>query len=206
MNNNDKKQLLEAIAVCAELTGTQLSEAAARVMADDLSRYPHAQVVGALGACRRELRGRLTISDIIARLDDGRPGVEEAWATVAPALGNESVTIVWTDEMAAAYGVACNLDGDKVAARMAFREHYEAECKAARAKGVPVKWSACLGHDPAGREGPLLAAAKKGLLTQQHVAGLLPHRDKPAHDVQKLLEGRLFEGGKSLPEQAKALP
>ena len=167
-------------------------------MAEDLSRFDHAQVMGALTKCRRELRGRMSLADVISRLDDGRPGVEEAWAIVAPTLANESVTIVWTDEMAAAYGVACNLDGDPVAARMAFKELYDAGCKAARDKGLPVKWSACLGHDPAGREGPLLAAAKKGLLTQEHVAGLLPYRDKPAHDVQKLIEGKLFDEPKSL--------
>ena len=73
-------KLNEAIAVTAELTGTVLSKVAAQVMAEDLARYPEAQVMGALTRCRRELKGRLTIADVISRLDDGRPGVEEAWA------------------------------------------------------------------------------------------------------------------------------
>ena len=68
------KALLQAIAVTAELTGTQLSEGAARVLAADVAPYPEKQVMGALVRCRKELRGRLTVADIIARLDDGRPG------------------------------------------------------------------------------------------------------------------------------------
>jgi hypothetical protein len=68
-------RLSEAVAVTLELTGTTLSEVAARMMADDLARYPEQQVMGALTRCRRELKGRLTIADVISRLDDGRPGV-----------------------------------------------------------------------------------------------------------------------------------
>ena len=93
---NPSSKLIEAVAVALELTGTVLSEAAVRVMADDLSRYPEYQVLVALTRCRRECKGRMTISDVLSRLDDGRPGVEEAWA-MAPK--GESDTCVWTDEM-----------------------------------------------------------------------------------------------------------
>jgi hypothetical protein len=166
------ERLLQAIAVTAELTGTQLSTPAARVMADDLGRFPEAQVLGALTRCRKELKGRLTIADVVTRLDDGRPGVEEAWAMIPK---TEGPTVVWTEEMATAYGVALPLiDEDPVAARMAFKEAYSAAVGRARDEGRPAKWTPCLGHDVNGREAPLLEAVKLGRLTAPHVQGLLP--------------------------------
>lgn len=173
------EQLMEAIAVTAELTGTNLSEVAARVMTQDLMQYPVDQVLGALVKCRRELKGNLRIAEIIDRLDDGRPGANEAWAMIPK---DESGSVVWTREMAESFGVAFHLivDGDHVAARMAFIETYKSKCAAARNDGVPVKWEPSLGHDRNGREHVLLAAVEKGLLTSGYVAKLLPYHEQTA--------------------------
>lgn len=172
------KELLQAIAVTAELTNTQLSEPAARVMAADLSAYPESQVMKALTRCRRELKGRLTIADVITRLDDGRPGVEEAWAMIPR---DEAATVVWTDEMAKAWGVARPLleMGEDVAARMAFKEHYGAAVQRARDERKPVCWMASLGHDAHGRASALLAAVQEGKLLAEQVTHLLPYHDSP---------------------------
>lgn len=180
------KALLQAVAVCAELTRTELSEAAVRVLVDDLSRYPEAQVLHALSRCRRELRSGLTLADVLARLDDGRPGPEEAWAMMPR---DESQSVVWTDEMAQAWGVAQPLlaEGDQVAARMAFLEHYRGIVQTARDRGQPPRWTPSLGHDPAGREEVLVRAAELGRLSASHVAGLLPHRDAPHPRLQALI-------------------
>jgi hypothetical protein len=180
--------LLKAIAVTAELTGTTMSEAAATVMVDDLSRYPEPQVLGALTRCRREIKGRLTIADVIQRLDDGRPGVEEAWAMIPK---SEGASVVWTEEMAAAFGVACPLmDFDEVGARMAFKESYTKALALARDSGVPVKWTPSLGHDAASRQGVLIEAVQKGRLTGQHVAGLLPHLTESA-EFKRLIDASM---------------
>lgn len=106
------------------------------------------------------------VSDILDALkaQDERPEAEAAWAIVAPTLGNEYVTIVWTEEMASAYGVACHLADDKIAARMAFKESYAAAVRSARDQGKPARWELCLGYDAAGRDGPLLAAVAEGKL------------------------------------------
>lgn len=170
------KRLLEAIAVTAELTGTQLSEGAARVMAADLAQYPEVQVLKALEKCRKELKGRLTIADVITRLDDGRPGAEEAWAMIPR---SEADTVVWTEEMAEALGVAQPLldEGDPIGARMAFKESYSKLVQKARDARRPVKWTASLGHDARSREQVLLQAAEMGRLPAAHVAGLLPYLD-----------------------------
>jgi hypothetical protein len=180
--------LLKALAVTCELTDTRLSEAAARVMAQDLAPYPEDQVLGALDRCRKELRGRLTLSEILTRLDDGRPGPEEAWAMISHALADERISVVWSDEMALASGPARAIIDDPVAARMAFIERYRSLVQKARDKGEPVKWTPSLGWDAAGREGPLLEAVRLGRLGAQHAAGLLPHRERPAPQVAALLE------------------
>src|SRR6266446_3933956 len=177
------KSLLQALAVTCELTRTQLSEAAARVMVRDLAAYPEDQVLGALDRCRKELRPReLTLSAILIRLDDGRPGPEEAWAIVSPALADERVTIVWTEEMAQASGVARAIADDRIAARMTFLESYRRLVQRARDAGAPVKWMPCLGWDAAGREGALVDAVHKGRLGAEHIAGLLPFQPAPGFE------------------------
>lgn len=182
------KAVLQALAVTAELTNTQLSAGAARVLANDLAGYPEGQVLGALDRCRKELRGKLTLADILSRLDDGRPGPEEAWATVSPALADERVTIVWTEEMALASAPARAIVDDPVAARMAFLECYRRMVQQARDDKQPVLWTPSLGYDARGREGPLLEAVRRGRLGAVHVAGLLPHRNEPAPEIAALLK------------------
>ena len=182
------ENLLKAIAVTAELTDTDLSEFAARIMAKDLSGFPEYQVLNALEKCRKELKGKLRIADVIERIDDGRPGANEAWAMIPK---DESGTVVWTREMAESFGIAYPLiiDGDHVAARMAFIEAYKTRCTEARNNGTPVKWEPSLGHDRNGREHVLLAAVEKGLLAQEHVARLLPYHQQTEFG-NKLLERR----------------
>lgn len=173
MPRDDRIDLLQAIAVTAELTGTTFSEAAARVMVQDLAPYPMNQVLGALVRCRRELKGRLTVAAIIERLDDGRPGPEEAWSMIPH---DERSSVVWTAEMAEAFGVCCGLilQGDLVAARMAFRECYSAAVVRARAEQTPVRWIPSLGHDPSMREHAIEEAVRKGRIGRAHAASLLP--------------------------------
>ncbi len=171
-------KLLEAVAVTLELTGTALSEVAVRVFAEDLSRYPDAQVLPALTRCRRECKGRLTIADVLSRLEDGRPGVEEAWAMLPK---DEQTTAVWTVEMSQASAVVHDLldRGDEVAARMAFKEAYSKACQLARDRGEPVSWSASLGWDKGGRESVLKAAVAAGRLTQGQAQIYLPDLSAP---------------------------
>ncbi len=167
------EELIKAVMVTAELMGTVLSADGARVMCDDLDAYPEPQVMTALTRCRREVRGRLTLADIIARLDDGRPGPDEAWAMIPR---SEAETVVWTDEMAQALAVAQPLldAGDQVAARMAFREAYARLVTQARADRLPVRWMPSLGHDRDGRHAALRQAVELGRLSMESVARFLP--------------------------------
>lgn len=190
-------RLLEALAVCVELTQTDLTPAASRVMAHDLAQYPEDQVLGALDRCRRELRARLTLNDVISRLDDGRPAPEEAWAMIPR---DESASGMWTEEMRTAYAAASRLvaEGQLVPARMAFLESYRAEVQKARDALRPVEWQFTPGTDKVGRELVLLDAAEKGRITASGAAALLPY-----HREDEGLNARLL----SIANRAlKALP
>lgn len=155
--------VIKAVCVTAELCGRTFSEAAAKVFCSDLAAYPEETVIVALGRCRREVKGQLTTQDVISRLDDGRPGVEAAWAML-PA--GEHDTIVWTAEMAEAHAACAPLlaDGDKIAARMTFKEVYTKAVTRATSAGLPVQWSASLGWDLEKRKRVLMAAVKEGKL------------------------------------------
>jgi hypothetical protein len=167
--------MVKALAVTVELTGTQLSKAAARVMAEDLAQYPEGQVLVALSRCRRELKGRLTISDVLDRLPGWHPGPEEAWAICGRCLNDERATAVWTDEMAQAFGVACRLRDDPVASRMAFKEAYSSNVAQARISGRMPRWTVSPGEDKDGRELAILDAVEKGRITVQYAQVVLPH-------------------------------
>jgi hypothetical protein len=120
-------------------------------------------VIAALSRCRREVKGQLTTQDVISRMDDGRPGVEEAWAMLP---SGEDDTVVWTAEMAEAYRACAPLlaEGDRIAARMTFKEVYTKAMTLAVSAGVPVQWSPSLGWDMEKRKRVLAAAVEAGKL------------------------------------------
>ena len=64
--------------------------------------------------------------------------------------------------------------GDKVGARMAFRDAYQRFVNDARADRVPVSWSASLGWDAERRREVLTDAVAYGLLPSSFATGLMP--------------------------------
>lgn len=186
------EKILMALAVAAELTGTELSKHAFLAMEADLETFPEAQVLRALERCRRELKGRLTLAEVLDRLNDadGRPGADEAWAQAIRA-DDEADTVVWTEDMRQAFALARPLLelGDKVGARMAFRDSYERIVADSRQLGAPVRWEASLGWDTERRREVLTKAVTAGLLPASHAAGLLPAPTPPG-----VIESALFSG------------
>jgi len=167
-------ETIKKLAVTNELIGgRQMSDAAIEALIAALDLFGDDAVCKALERCVRECRGWLAPADIISRIDDGRPGPDEAWA-LCPKTEAESA--IWTDEMADAWGVVSGLvdAGDLVAARRSFIDAYEKRVKQARERGRPVRWTPTLGNDSAGRERALRAAVDAGKLSPHHVAGLLP--------------------------------
>lgn len=178
---NQTKAILQAIAVTAELTDTTLSGPAIAQMASDLAGYSADAVLAALTRCRKELHRRLTLGDIIDRIEDsdGHPAADEAWS-LAVTANDETATVVWTDEIAQAWGAAKPiLDlGDDVGARMAFRAAYQRRVDSARANATRPRWIPSLGTDPELRQLAIADAVQQGRLRQDAVAAYLPPPDR----------------------------
>lgn len=192
MAKTERQKLIEAVAVTAELLDTQLTDAAAKVMVDDLSVYPPNQVFAALQRCRREVKGRLTLSEIVSRLDDGRPGPEEAWALIPKGEGD---SVMWSAEMRQAFGVAQPLleSGDEIGARMAFKEAYQAAVTQARTERRAPEWQLSQGYSHPGelyaqskRKAAVLEAVERGRIGHDTAQALLPDYREPVTDAPRL--------------------
>lgn len=171
--------LVEAILLTSEICGQMLSPAAARILAGDLADFDENAILGALSRCRMEVQGRLKVADIVVRIADGRPDVEEAWNMLPR---DEMASIVWTEEMAQAWGLALPLleAGDAAGARSVFSDNYAKAVQQARIRREPVRWMPSLGSDNKGREAALVDAVSKGRLTVAQANALLPPGDLPA--------------------------
>lgn len=138
-----------------------------------LAAHPIAEVRAGFDAHVKDpQRGRFVPlpADILAQIeglaaDDGRPGVEEAWAASLRAR-DEAQTIVWTGEMAQAWADArLVLDcGDEIGARMAFKEVYGRLVNEARRARRAAVWTPSLGFDATLRDQAITQAAAVGRL------------------------------------------
>jgi len=136
--------------------------------------------------------------------DTSRPGAEEAWAIAVRAC-DESETVMLTDEIAQAWGVAqpiFNL-GDEVGARMAFKEAYG---RITEAVNAPAKWWPSIGSDPYKRDTALSEAKRQGLLpapTAQALA-LPDETDKSDPDPQAVKRFKQAIAGLKFANEARA--
>lgn len=167
MTPEQQDQLVDMLAVTAEVMGTELKPGAVMVMVQDLAQFDFAAVANALVRCRRELSGKLTLKAIIDILAPGGGWVSanEAWALALPAL-DEAATIVWTPEIAKAWQVAKPIldAGDKIGARMAFIPAYERLVEQSRQAGRQPHFEVSAGWDPNMREAAIQKAVTAGLL------------------------------------------
>lgn len=154
-----------------------------------LEAYPWPLVRAAAGAHVRACKFFPRPADLIERLvsSDGRPDPDEAWATAIQAE-DEATTLVWTEETAAAWGIARPVleAGDKVAARKTFIAAYERLTAEARHDLKPATWSVSLGHDPDAREAPIRRAIAQGQIPPTLAKTLLP----PGNETQQRLNGQ----------------
>lgn len=172
------ENVVKAIAVTAELSGANLSPGAIAIMARDLaSRYSEDRIFRALERCRMELTKPLTSGAVFERLaeDDGRPSGDEAWA-IASESKDEAKTVVWNDEIQQAMAASRPvLDaGDKVGARMAFKDAYERIVRQARERGSRPVWTASFGWDETHRQQALESAERQGRICLNDYAKFLP--------------------------------
>ncbi|WP_374568752.1 hypothetical protein [Ideonella sp.] len=176
-----------------------------------LSRYSLAAVRYGLDQHMQDpVNGRFAPSpaDVVAKIEarmaeDGRPSVEEAWARSLLAL-DEQQTVVWSDEMAEAFAIARPLlvQGDKVGARMAFREVYARLVERGRANRELPQWLVSEGHDPELRAVAIQAAVDAGCLALPQAQPYLA-LPAPRGDASELGEASGASGG--LPESVRLI-
>lgn len=151
-------------------------------------------------------------ADVLAAADgsaanDGRPTADEAWA-IASAAMDEGATVVWTAEMAQAWGACLPAlePRNTNPMRMAFRDTYNRLVDEARQQRAPLQWLVSEGHDTERRRTAVDAALAAGRLTHEQAAPLLglplrteavallagPEGEKgvPAHVMERLQQLR----------------
>ncbi|RQO83510.1 hypothetical protein [Acidovorax sp. FJL06] len=195
LNDNDLDWLIKQLIGTSELLGQQVSPTAAAMLADDLCCYPREVLAKAMARVRTEHTGRLTPKAILDRIDEvmGRPGANEAWAMALNAL-DERATVVWTSEMAEAWGVARDVaaEGDLVGARMAFISAYERLVRTARDERRLPEVTVSVGWDGELRGQAVEKAVQLGYLTKEKAAEHLPSLGfTPAFNPVALLAGKV---------------
>ena len=203
MNESDKHKFAEVFTAACFSFSKDVSKEALRIYWSALSEYPIERVDAAF---QRHLRiGKFfpTIRDLISIVEASnpaasRPGADEAWAMIPK---DEESSAVLTEEMLGAYSVAAPLlhEGDKIAARMAFKDRYSRLCESAVANGKPIKWVISRGWDRASLGSTIEEAVRVGRISAQEAA---PHLAEIEYH-SPLLAG-LLEGTKSTPNEAKA--
>jgi hypothetical protein len=170
------EKIIQAIAITAELTGTQLSDNAMVIMAEDLMAYPLDKVLIAFARCRRELKGRLTIAAILERIDDGWQPAEEAFNTLVEGWSNENLSILTTHTaMQSAESAAALFNaGDKYRAGTAFKTAYERIVSEKKAKGIQPDWYVSAGLDKEQLAQVVKEATANGRITNDYALALLP--------------------------------
>lgn len=177
MESNDKKLFLQMLTKAMGAYGKPLPDAGIiGAWMDVLAPYPLSVIEMAFAAYCDENGEFAPVPAGIAKrckMMDGRPGPEEAWAMLP---GDESQSASWTEEMAQAWGVALPLiqDGDRIAARMAFKESYAKLVTEARDQKRPIKWSMSFGDDKNSRQTALADAVRLKRMPLDSAIALLP--------------------------------
>ena len=180
LNTQEKKEIAELIDMTAEIIGTQLKPTTVAVMVYDLSEYSVIDIKQALTVCRREVKGRLVLKDIIDRLPNATtlPNADEMFAQIAEWCMDESKTFILPE---IAFRACEETNGgvydalmahDRTGARMAYKSAYE---RLAKAHTGEINYVVRIGTDRAHSEATILSAIKHGKLTIEYAKALLPH-------------------------------
>ena len=179
----EKEKIADLIEITAEISGNPFKPQVIALMVEDLAEWDFNEIQAALNACRREVKGRLSLKDIIDRLPkkgDELPTADEMWGAIYDFCTDERKTFVLPDmafkALESTNGGIWELiqDGDKTGARMAFKGAYERLSQGFNGK---VQYSVRLGTDRQERETAIQAAYKQGLIDKSQIFQYLPDFD-----------------------------
>lgn len=195
MDRHDHTRFVEVLNAVLDVYGPKQhrSDVAVALWWKLLERFEITQVEEALAQHVGASKFPPTPADIITILTsrDGRPTADEAWSMIPR---DEQASVIWTDEMSKAYGIAAPLleRGDAIAARRAFIDRYESEVAANRRAGVPMRSWPSWGWDEAGRGVALSRAVELGMMSPTVAAQFalqLPNRAEINPKIAALLDG-----------------
>ena len=184
MNNQEFQEFSEELEVAFELKGKPpLSDRALSAWFRLLAKYSLSASLLALDSFTSSSPFAPTPDKLIENMksQDGRPTAEEAWAT-ALLSSNEAETVFLTDEIAEALSLGASdllAEGDKTAARMAFRDSYNRLTEQAREVGIPVNVWVSQGNDVSRRASAVEQAKAKGLISDKRANSLLLGSKQP---------------------------
>lgn len=153
-----------------------------RIYWADLGEVPIDVLEAAVQAHRRDPdRGRYfpKPADIIAKMPMASElTANEAWG-LCMASFDETDSVLVSDAIMRARSAALPMwsDGDKIGARMAFRDAYDRALLELQAKGARPIWSVSIGHDKEKQKDVVNAAVASGLLSRDAAAHYLPPPD-----------------------------
>lgn len=182
LNTQEKKEIADLINITAEIVGTPLKPTVVAIMVNDLAEYSVTGIKQALTVCRQEVKGRLSLKDIIDRLPNANalPSADEMFAQIAEWCLDETKTFVLPE---IAFRACEETNGgvydalmahDRTGARMAYKASYE---RLAKAHTGSLNYVVRTGTDKAHSEATILDAIKQGKLEQKNVQALLSHLD-----------------------------
>jgi hypothetical protein len=174
-----KRELVEAIALLtAEYDDMRPVEGPRLEMWwDALRQFPDGSVKASAARHLKTSHFKPQLADIVkgceAQIEGQWLGADEAWALM-PKSEHESAML--TDEIAQAIAAATPLleVGDRVAARMAFKDAYTRLVEKAKTEGRSPRFFPSFGSDPVGRVTMLTNAVQKGQITADGAVKALP--------------------------------
>jgi len=183
-----KRELSEAIALLrAEYDDMKPVEGARLEMWwDALKDFPDGAVRAAAAQHLKTSHFKPQLADIVkacaAQMDGQWMGADEAWGLMPK---SEQDSAMLTDEIAQAMAAASPLleAGDKVAARMAFKDTYNRLVEKAKIEGRAPRFFPSFGADALGRVTMLGNAVQKGQITLERATEVLPEH---AYDIAKM--------------------
>lgn len=180
----EKEKIADLIEITAEISGNPFKPQVIALMVEDLSEWEFNDIQAALNACRREVKGRLSLKDIIDRLPkkgDELPTADEMWGAIYDFCTDERKSFVLPDmafkALESTNGGIYELiqDGDKTGARMAFKAAYE---RLSQGFNSQVQYSVRLGTDREELKTAIQAAYKQGLIDKSQAMQYLPELDE----------------------------
>ena len=197
MTEAEKAKFTAAVVGVASFYGTELSHMSLNIYWDTLREY---EIETLLEAIRCHIKdpehGRFMPkpADIIRHLPAGQStvmGADAAWEIAMQlGIGNEDATVIAPAAILTAFPHALWRAGDKVAARMAFKDKFPAAL-VTHGMGYTVSE----GCEPEGREPAIMEAVRRKLIPSMVAQRLLPHMAREIAALKASANNPLLDKG-----------